>query len=86
VLAATITAMVDAQRDPSQTQALAAVRQTVDACDARLKRYRAALEAGTDPGLVQLWISEVQAERTVAETTLRQLTNPSAMTHEQIAW
>jgi hypothetical protein len=35
------------------------------------------LEAGTDPTLVQRWISsEVQAERTVAETRLRQLTNP----------
>jgi hypothetical protein len=84
-LTATITAMVDAQSDPTQTQALAAAMQTVEACDARLKRYRAALEAGTDPSLVPRWISEVQAERAVAETRLRQLTNPPTMTNEQIA-
>jgi site-specific DNA recombinase len=84
-LTATIKAMADAQHDPSEAQAQAAARQTIEACDIRLKRYRAALEAGTDPSLVQRWISEVQAERTVAETRLRQLTNPRTLTSEQIA-
>jgi hypothetical protein len=32
-------------------------------CDTKLKKYRAALEAGTDPETVGEWIAEVKAER-----------------------
>jgi site-specific DNA recombinase len=37
----------------------------------RLARYRAALDAGADPTVVQQWITEVQAEKAVAQAELR---------------
>jgi hypothetical protein len=43
-------------------------------CDRKLNRYRKLLETGNDPSLVGQWITEVQAERTKAEATLRHLT------------
>ena len=43
-------------------------------CDTRLARYRAALEAGTDPAEVSAWVAEVQAERLVAEIELGRAT------------
>lgn len=36
-------------------------------CDAKLARYRAALDAGADPAIVAGWIAETQAERLRAE-------------------
>ena len=57
-------------------------------CDAKLARYRAALDAGADPAVVTGWISQVQAERTAAEALLSG-TNPGKssrrMTAEEIA-
>jgi site-specific DNA recombinase len=47
----------------------AARRQLVD-CDARLAKYRTALEHGTDPTVVAVWIAEVQGERLTAERKL----------------
>jgi site-specific DNA recombinase len=32
-------------------------------CDAKLERYRAALEAGADPSVVTAWIAQAQADR-----------------------
>ncbi len=43
----------------------------VAACDAKLARYRAALDAGADPTLVSGWIAETQAERDRAVARLR---------------
>ena len=48
--------------DAGQAKAQAARRRVIE-CDTRLARYRAALEAGTDPAVVSAWIAEVQAER-----------------------
>jgi cell division protein FtsB len=42
------------------------------------------LEAGTDPGLVQQWTAQVQADKATAEAELRQLTGRRAMTAEEI--
>jgi site-specific DNA recombinase len=42
-------------------------------CDRHLARYRAALEAGTDPAVVGQWITEVTATRQARETSLRRL-------------
>jgi hypothetical protein len=47
-------------------------RRLVD-CDRRVARYRAALESGADPAVVAAWITEVQAERAVAERSLARL-------------
>lgn len=48
-------------------------RQLLADCDRRLARYRAALEAGTDPTVVGQWIADVTANRQAAETSLHQL-------------
>jgi site-specific DNA recombinase len=36
-------------------------------CDAKLDRYRAALDAGADPAVVAQWIAETQTERQRAQ-------------------
>jgi hypothetical protein len=46
---------------------VAAIGPTVAECDAKLARYRAALEAGADPAVVAGWIAETQAERRRSE-------------------
>ncbi|GAA4580033.1 hypothetical protein GCM10023176_58940 [Micromonospora coerulea] len=66
----TITAMADAQ-PLDQPPALATAAQTIiTECDAKLERYRAALDAGADPAVVTGWTSQTQAERARAEADL----------------
>jgi hypothetical protein len=43
-----------------------------------------ALEAGTNPALVQQWITQVRAEKAGTGTELRQLTGGRTMTHDAI--
>jgi site-specific DNA recombinase len=62
-------AAADSTDDTDQAKTQAA-RRRVAKCDTRLARYRAALEAGTDPVVVSAWIAEVQAERLAAEVEL----------------
>jgi hypothetical protein len=62
----------------------AAARQLLADCDARLARYREALEAGTDPAVVARWIGEVQAERWAAEEELRRRRTAKALTEDDI--
>jgi site-specific DNA recombinase len=72
------------QSDPAGDHPRAAQQVLVD-CQRRLERYRAALEAGTDPVVVQQWIAEVTATRTAAEAQLRDSrTAPDRLTPEQI--
>jgi site-specific DNA recombinase len=62
-----------------------AARQQLADCDRRLARYRAALEAGTDPAIVGQWIAEVTATRQAAEAALRQLeTAPEPLSPDAI--
>ena len=61
----------------------AAQREIAD-CDAKLKRHRAALEAGADPVLITSWIAETQARRAVAEARLRKPTGRRRMTRDEI--
>jgi hypothetical protein len=51
----------------------AAARELLADFDRRLARYRAALEAGTDPTVVGQWIAEVATARQAAEASLHQL-------------
>ncbi|MGF7237230.1 MAG: hypothetical protein ACQSGP_20045 [Frankia sp.] len=51
-------------------------RRTIADCDAKLDRYRAALEAGTDPAFVARWTAAVNAERAAAEARLRTSVEP----------
>jgi site-specific DNA recombinase len=70
--------------DPAGDHRRAAQQVLVD-CQRRLERYRAALEAGTDPAVVQQWIAEVTATRTAAEVQLRDSrAAPDRLTPEQV--
>jgi len=70
--------------DPAGDQRRAAQQILAD-CQRRLDRYRAALEAGTDPAIVQQWIAEVTATRAAAEVQLRDSpTAPDGLSAEQI--
>jgi site-specific DNA recombinase len=54
----TLAALADAQDDGRDTELAARAaeaRRIIAGCDQRLARYRAALEAGTDPKLVARW-------------------------------
>ncbi|WP_422735711.1 zinc ribbon domain-containing protein [Micromonospora sp. WMMD729] len=66
-IAQTIIAMADAEplHHPPTTGSTA--QAIITECDAKLERYRAALDAGTDPAVVTGWIAQTQAERTRAE-------------------
>jgi site-specific DNA recombinase len=48
-----------------------AAQQILADCQRRLEGYRAALEAGTDPAVVQQWIAEVTTTRAAAQAKLR---------------
>jgi site-specific DNA recombinase len=62
-----------------------AVQQVLVDCQRRLDRYRASLEAGTDPAVVQQWIAEVTATRAAAEAQLRNSRPaPNGLTPEQV--
>lgn len=65
-----------------------AIRRTLDDCDRKLARHRAALEAGAHPALVAAWSREVQAQRTAAQAQLAGITSGQVpgrrMTAEEI--
>ncbi|AQW49292.1 hypothetical protein ACIQPP_16770 [Streptomyces violaceusniger] len=54
-----------------ESAAVAAAREVIADCDAKLATHRAALETGVGPALVTQWISETQARRARAEAELR---------------
>lgn len=62
----------------------AAARQALAECEARLARYRDALEAGVEPAIVGEWIREVQAERVRAELELRRRRPTPTLSEEDI--
>jgi site-specific DNA recombinase len=70
--------------DPTQDIEIEAARRSLTECDQRLTRYRAALEAGTDPALIARWTAEVTAQRALAEHRLRQATGTTRMTPTEI--
>jgi len=71
--------------DPAGDQRRAAAQKVLVDCQRRLDRHRAALEAGTDPALVQQWIAEVTATRAAAEAQLRNSRPaPNGLTPEQV--
>jgi site-specific DNA recombinase len=70
--------------DPSEEARLSAARRRIRECDTKLARYRSALEAGTDPSIVNGWIEEVKLERRAAELELRRKTGENHLTSEEI--
>lgn len=83
-LRTTLQAMADAQHDDADQHRVIAAREKINTCQTKLDRYRAALDAGTDPVLVQQWITQVQAEKAVAEADLRRITGRRTMTADEI--
>jgi len=57
---------------------------TVVECDAKLARYRAALEARADPAVVANWITETQTERQCAQQPHQAADGISQLTEDQI--
>ena len=87
----TITTLLDQAHTGTPTAAPTALVEgpTIAECDAKLARYRAALDAGADPGVVAGWIAETQAEREHAErhqhTPVEEKTNvPARYSEKQI--
>jgi len=84
----TIQALVDAQdegQDEEQVARAAEAERIITDCDQRLARYRAALEAGTDPALIAQWTAEVKATRAAAQAQLRATTGSNTrMTADEI--
>jgi hypothetical protein len=58
----TIAAMAERQGEPATHQLIQA-RAQLAACDTKLARHRAALEAGVDPTIVAGWLAEVEQDR-----------------------
>ena len=84
-LRTTLQAMADAQHSDGDQHRVIVAREKIAICDTKLDRYRAALDAGTDPVLVQQWITQVQAERAVAAADLRQITGRRSLTADEIS-
>ena len=80
----TLQALADAQHDETTAHRIAAAREKIGSCQTKLDRYRAALEAGTDPTLIQQWTTQIKAEQATAEADLRQLTGRRTMTSAEI--
>jgi site-specific DNA recombinase len=82
----TLTSMKDARPDTDVRADV--IRATLEECDRKLARHRAALEAGADPVLVAAWSREVQAERSTAQNQLNSLGTSGApsrrMTKDEI--
>lgn len=68
----TLDALVASQTESVADEArLVAARRTLAECDAKLDRYRKALEAGTDPAVVAAWIREVTEIRRRTQREMR---------------
>jgi hypothetical protein len=71
-LEATITAMIDAADTGTENDAqVERARRLLRECDAKLTRYRAALDAGGDPVAIAEWTNEVKAQKIKAQAQLR---------------
>lgn len=81
----TIEALVRAQEGERDGALAEIARRKVNGCDAKLKRYQAALDAGADPVTVTGWINTATAERIEAERELREVTHLERLTREEIA-
>lgn len=76
---------------PAPDPALEVARRTLADCDRRIDRYRAAIDAGTNPALVTEWINKATADRNAAQrqiaaaATAAPTARPRPLTEEQIA-
>lgn len=77
-------ALWESQADEVVDPAAALAERVVVECDAKLARYRAALEAGTDPVLVAGWTTQVQSERAAALGAVRAPVSSLRMSRDEI--
>ncbi|WP_156184778.1 hypothetical protein [Allosalinactinospora lopnorensis] len=84
---ATIRLLAESQRENDADQAARrAAEEKIAGCDAKLARYRAALEAGTDPEVVAEWIREVKPDRALANAQLaEQKDYPQRLDEDEVA-
>jgi len=83
---ATIAAMAAAQApDDAAAARTEAARTRILDCDARLAKYRAALEGGDSPTIAG-WVREVEAERLAAQRELAGTTETDPMTEDEVRW
>jgi site-specific DNA recombinase len=80
----TIDALHDAGEDPTTAARRRAIQDQLRSCDDRLTKYRAALEAGTDPTVVAGWVAEVTAQRTRWEIEMNRAHGRPRLTKEQV--
>ena len=83
-LADTLDQLYRTQPDTDLDPAALAAARTLEECDHKLARHRAALEAGADPQLVATWMTEVQARRAEALTRSQTVTTRRPMTRDEI--
>lgn len=70
--------------DPAEEALELATRRKLKQCDAKLAKYRQALEAGTDASIVSGWIEEVKLERKAAELQLHRKRGDLRLTDDEI--
>lgn len=80
----TAAALEAASEDPTLKARQEAARETIQRCDNRLAKYRAALEAGVDPDVIGTWIADVRGERAQAELALQLSRGTGRMSKTQI--
>lgn len=84
-LDATCEALASAQApSPAEEARVAAAQRTLAEAEARLQRYRAALDAGADPSVMAAWIREAAELKQRAERELRAAGPAPAPTPEEI--
>jgi site-specific DNA recombinase len=80
----TIDQMMAGQQTATDNAAAEAATTKIANANLKLARYRAALDAGGDPTEIGKWITEATTQRLRAETDLRQATNKTTLTRQQI--
>ena len=86
-LARTIAALTDSQPANYNDLRREQARQRIAACDAKLHRYRATLDAGADIAVVTGWITETETERRRTQAELATITDnqPAHLSNADIA-
>jgi DNA invertase Pin-like site-specific DNA recombinase len=77
--------VASADTNEADAAAIDAARRQLADCDARLAKYRAALERGTDPTVVAGWVAEVQGQRLAAERQLATATPSAPLSAHDVA-
>ncbi len=80
----TVDLLLAAAEDPALEARRQALREQVTVCEGKLRRYREALEAGTDPVMIAEWTREITAERAGLELALVDLDPSTRVTRSDL--